>query len=308
MLEESEVMTVRKEAIPLHSPASADAIVADVGEATIVMLGEATHGTQEFYALRAAITKQLVTEKGFDAVAVEADWPDALQVHRHVQGEAAEGDAVAALAGFERFPRWMWRNTEILALVDWLREHNAGLAPADRVGFFGLDLYSLQRSMQEVVGYLQRHDPAAARLVRENYRCFDGGPVDPQRYGYEVTLGRRGDCAREATQALDEVLAARRPTGGSEAEQAFFAAQHARVVQGADMNPGTCATRTWPTRWTHCGNISARSAAARRSSWCGRTTRTSATRAPPGPARAARSASASWRASGMACTRCICSA
>src|SRR6266545_1581054 len=132
-----------------------------IGEARFVLLGEASHGTHEFYRERAQITKRLITEKGFMAVAVEADWPDACRVNRYVCGRSEDADAVEALAGFKRFPAWMWRNADVLDFVGWLRAHNDSLpAGAEKVGFYGLDLYSLHSSIEAVLAYLNKVDPA----------------------------------------------------------------------------------------------------------------------------------------------------
>src|SRR5881394_2390504 len=134
-----------------------------IGDSRFVLLGEGSHGTHDFYRERAEITKRLITEKGFNAVAVEADWPDAFRVNRYVQGLSDDPDANAALSGFERFPTWMWRNTVVLDFVEWLREYNSSLhINAAKVGFYGLDLYSLFTSIEAVLGYLNKIDPAAA--------------------------------------------------------------------------------------------------------------------------------------------------
>jgi erythromycin esterase-like protein len=133
-----------------------------VGDSSLVLLGEGSHGTHDFYYERAEITKRLITEKGFSAVAVEADWPDAYRVNRYAQGDGEDGDANAALSGFQRFPTWMWRNTVVLDFVEWLRDINSRPRNA-RTGFFGMDLYSLFNSMEAVVEYLERVDPEAAK-------------------------------------------------------------------------------------------------------------------------------------------------
>ena len=149
-----------------------------IGDARVVCLGEATHGTSEFYALRARITKALVERRGFTIVAAEADWPDAARIHRYVKGLA--GAPVADWRAFARFPQWMWRNHEVLAFVEWLREWNA---THTRAGFYGLDLYSLYRSIRLVLDYLDRVDPAAARMARERYGGLMRWEGDPATYG-----------------------------------------------------------------------------------------------------------------------------
>jgi len=154
---------IRSQAVPIAGAAGDyDSLLDLVGNARFVLLGEATHGTHEFYAERARITQRLIEEKGFTAVAVEADWPDAYRVNRYVRGEGQDADGRAALGGFERFPAWMWRNTAVLDFVEWLRARNDATAQA-KAGFYGLDLYSLFTSIHEVLAYLDKVDPVAAR-------------------------------------------------------------------------------------------------------------------------------------------------
>ncbi len=167
---------VRANAAPLEGiPADFDPLLDRIGDARIVMLGEASHGTAEFYAFRAQLTRRLISEKGFDMVAIEGDWPDAARVNRFVTGENAHErpeDALSALEGFKRFPTWMWRNTVVLDFVDWLRNHNAR-HPERMTHFYGLDVYSLHASIAEVLRYLERVDPPAAAKARERYACFE---------------------------------------------------------------------------------------------------------------------------------------
>src|SRR5688500_6476765 len=142
---------LRAASFPLTEDHDHDRILAFIGDAPLVLLGEATHGTHDFYATRARITRALIEERGFSAVAIEGDWPDTYRVNRYVQGEDGGADAVDALSGFERFPTWMWRNNAVVDFIGWLRAHNAGIAElARRVGFYGLDLYSLHTSMRAV--------------------------------------------------------------------------------------------------------------------------------------------------------------
>src|SRR4051812_5681788 len=144
------------------SAADDDALIGMCVDARVVCLGEASHGTHEFYAERAAITRRLIAEHGFAAVAAEADWPDAHRVNCYVRGAGDDDDAEAALADFVRFPTWMWRNAVVRDFAGWLAEHNAARAPEQRAGFYGLDLYSLHASIDAVLGYLDRVDPEAA--------------------------------------------------------------------------------------------------------------------------------------------------
>lgn len=202
--ERALVEAVRIAAQPLTGCAREhDALLERVGDARVVLLGEASHGTHEFYAMRAAITRRLIEEKGFTAVAVEADWPDAYRVNRYVRGEDDDADADAALAGFARFPTWMWRNTEVRAFVEWLRAHNRE-TPAG-VGFYGLDLYSLHGSVAAVLDYLQGADPDAARRARERYACFEHFGSDPQAYGYAASFGLGESCEDAVVEQLHEL-------------------------------------------------------------------------------------------------------
>lgn len=213
-----------------------------VGDARFVLLGEATHGSHEFYRERAAITRRLIHEKDFTAVAVEADWPDAYRVNRYVRGTDEDIDGREALSGFQRFPAWMWRNRDVLEFVEWLRMHNEGLAAgAPQIGFYGLDLYCLFASIGEVLRYLDRVDPQAARRARERYACFDHYHQDSQRYGYATGYGLAPDCEDEVVAQLAELRthAVRyRNEKSTHAQLArdefFYAEQNARLVQNAE--------------------------------------------------------------------------
>jgi erythromycin esterase-like protein len=235
----SAVDAVRAAAVPLSGPeGSWDALLEVIGDARFVLLGEASHGTHDFYRARAEITKRLIVEKGFTALAVEADWPDAYRVNRYVRGQGDDGSAEEALRGFERFPQWMWRNTEIVALVEWLREHNRGLAAGrPAVGFYGIDLYSLYTSIEAVVQYLDTADPEAARRARQRYACFEHTD-EPQLYGQLANLGITESCEQEAVRQLTELrtraheLAAR--DGRLPEDEHFFAEQNARLVINAE--------------------------------------------------------------------------
>lgn len=216
-----------------------DELLELIGDAHVVLLGEATHGTHEFYRERARITRRLIEERGFRAVAVEADWPDAYRVNRYVQGAEDDRDAEEALRGFRRFPTWMWRNAEVLDFVGWLRDRNEREgAGAGVAGFYGLDLYSLYASVGEVISYLERVDPPAADRARERYACFEsfGGE---QAYGRAVTLGISDPCRRGVVDQLTELQAAadrylRRDGIAAEDEQ-FYAEQNARLVASAEQ-------------------------------------------------------------------------
>jgi erythromycin esterase-like protein len=156
-----------------------------VGNASLVLLGECTHGTHDFYLTRAEISKRLIIEKGFKAIAIEGDWPDAHCIHRFVSGQAQDQAAIDALRGFTRFPSWMWANTDLLDFVGWLRSYNENLPEATRpVGFYGLDIYSLFRSVQALVSYLEQVDRAAAERAKCRFACFDRFGTDTQKYAW----------------------------------------------------------------------------------------------------------------------------
>src|SRR5215207_3319664 len=231
---------VRKAAHPLTGGAADyDPLMELIGDARFVLIGEASHGTHEFYRERAQITKSLITEKGFTAVAVEADWPDAYRVNRYVRARGDDAESVDALSGFKRFPTWMWRNADVLDFVGWLRAHNDALPrSAAKVGFYGLDLYSLHASMEAVLGYLDQIDPEAAKRARYRYSCFDHFGEDTQAYGYAVGFGLTESCEDEVISQLVELrrrAAEYASRDGRVAEdEFFFAEQNARLVKNAE--------------------------------------------------------------------------
>jgi erythromycin esterase-like protein len=231
---------VRKAAQPLSgSVGDYDALIGWAADARFALLGEASHGTHEFYRERADITKRLITEQGFTAIAVEADWPDASRVNRYVRGFSDDARAVDALVDFKRFPPWMWRNTDVVDFVEWLRQHNDGLAPnAPKTGFYGLDLYSLHASMEAVLRYLDKIDSPAARRVRERYACFDHFGDDVRRYGMLTMAGLAESCRDEVITVLLDLqrrAAAYAERDGRIARDEFFdAEQNARLVKNAE--------------------------------------------------------------------------
>lgn len=213
-----------------------------IGDARIVLIGESSHGTHEFYEARAKITKWLIEEKGFSGVAAEADWPDAYRVNRYVHGSSGDGCAEEALRGFERFPAWMWRNVVVRDFIDWLRDHNqrSRIIGSPEAGFYGLDLYSLHRSMQEVIAFLDNVDPAAAARARTRYSCFDHVSADDgQAYGFAAAFGAGMSCER---QAIDQLVETQRIAveyahrdGTLTEDEAFYARQNAQTVRNAEM-------------------------------------------------------------------------
>ena len=211
-----------------------------IGDAPYVLLGEASHGTHEFYKARAEITKRLVREKGFSIIAWEADWPDALRVNRYVRGSGKDEDAAEALADFQRFPVWMWRNVDVADFVGWLRSHNDGLRRNQRrVGVYGLDLYSLHRSMQSVIEFLDKTHPEAAAAARRRYGCFDDFGDDPQTYGMLASGDAAASCEKEVVEQLLELQRHAADflgrNGRAAADEMFFAEQNARVARDAEQ-------------------------------------------------------------------------
>jgi erythromycin esterase-like protein/predicted phosphoribosyltransferase len=212
-----------------------------IGDARVVLIGESSHGTHEFYQARAEITKWLIDEKGFGAVAAEADWPAAYRVNRYVRGIGDDATAEAALHGFQRFPTWMWRNTVVRDFADWLRERNQGVDHQKRSGFYGLDLYSMHRSMREVITYLETVDAAAASRARHRYSCFDHASADDdgQAYGFAAAFGAGQSCEKEAMDQLldiqrNSVEYARRD-GLLAEDDAFYAERNAQTVRNAEV-------------------------------------------------------------------------
>ncbi|MCA1689951.1 MAG: erythromycin esterase family protein [Actinobacteria bacterium] len=192
-----------------------------------MLLGEATHGTEEFYVVRAEITARLIADHGFRGVAVEADWPAAARVNRYVRGLGIDATAEEALGDFVRFPRWMWRNRLVVQLVDWLREHGRG------AGFYGLDLYSLRESMTAVVDYLEAVDPVAADRARHRYACFGG--LDEREYGMAASSGDKDPCEDAVVAQLAEIRGRGAESDEAKDEDARFAAeQNARLAADAE--------------------------------------------------------------------------
>jgi erythromycin esterase-like protein len=254
---------VREAAQPLATgPKAYDTLMERIGDAHYVLLGEASHGTHEFYRDRIDITKRLITEKGVRAVAAEADWPDAYRVNRYVRGKGTDANATEALRDFRRFPAWMWRNEDMVAFVEWLRAHNDALPKkAPRVGFYGLDLYSLRASMEAVLQYLDNEDSEAAKRVRERYACFERFGKDDQVYGFLTGAGASESCEEGVVEALVELQrraadAAQRDggDGSRDDDDLFNAEQNARVAVNAERYYRTMFNRdvlSWNLRDTH---------------------------------------------------------
>jgi erythromycin esterase-like protein len=240
VVSEAILSEINRAAIPLSfSPRDYDPLLDWIGERSLVLIGEASHGTHDFYRERALITRRLIEDKSFNLVAIEGDWPDAYRVHRFVRGTGKDSNAFEALGDFARFPAWMWRNTDVLAFIDWLRSYNQHHARTqDRAGFVGLDLYSLHASMRAVLDYLDKIDPEAARRARYRYSCFDQFAEDAQAYGYAASFSLEESCENQAVAQLVEMrrraaeLASR--DGRVEPDEYFSAEQNARLVQNAE--------------------------------------------------------------------------
>ncbi|EKD70059.1 MAG: hypothetical protein ACD_46C00658G0012 [uncultured bacterium] len=217
-------------------PTQYDSLLDKIGNARFVLIGEATHGTHEFYQARIAITQQLIMKKNFMAVAIEGDWPDAYRLHRYLQGAQNREDWKSAFDDFKRFPTWMWRNTTMPPFLKWLRDYNDNQIA--KIGFYGLDLYSMYSSMQAVINYLSKVDPEAAARARLRYACFDHIKPDPQTYGYLTSMGVKKPCVKEA---IDELLELQhhafdyvRSDGIVSEDEYFYATQNARLVKNAE--------------------------------------------------------------------------
>lgn len=224
---------IKKVALPLNNDAY-DYLLEEIGDAQIVLLGEATHGTHEFYSIRAEISKRLIKEKQFNVIAIEGDWPDAYQINRYIQ-QQAYANAYEAVAAFDRFPTWMWKNKPMVDLIEWLHNHNK--KNTAKVHLYGMDLYSLYRSIDAVVAYLEKVDPKIAQEAKKRYSCFDQFNQDPQRYGYAIFSQLEQSCQEEAIAVLKKIEALewqliqeKRTTP----EDAFYMIQNARVIKNSE--------------------------------------------------------------------------
>jgi erythromycin esterase-like protein len=214
-----------------------DLLLEQLARTKLALLGEASHGTHEFYAERAWLTQRLIRDHGFRAVVVEADWPDAWRVNRYIRGRSDDRSAEEALSGFQRFPTWMWRNTVVRDFVEWLREYNHGRPASQQAGFYGMDLYSLYGSVGAVLDYLDKADPEAAARARSRYACFDHYGEDSQAYGYAASFGMKASCEDEVIQQLREMnrrAAEQMAASSDDRADLFYAQQNARLVRNAE--------------------------------------------------------------------------
>ena len=218
---------------PINSIAAADldGLLERIGDAKVVLLGEASHGTSEFHRMRERISQELITRKGFRFVAIEGDWPDVARLDhyvRHFEYPPSEWTA------FARFPTWMWRNTEVRSFVDWLHAHNAERTPQRRVAIYGLDLYSLYTSIGSVLKYLDEVDPDSAQIARQRYGCLTPWQADPATYGHAALTGAYRTCENEVVQMLEDILHKQSDYAAHDGERFMDAVQNARLVTDAE--------------------------------------------------------------------------
>jgi len=231
--------------------ASFASLLESIGDARVVLIGEASHGTSEFYRLRERITRRLIEDKGFTIVAAEADWPDAARIDHYVRHRDASPSDWSA---FARFPTWMWRNQEVREFVDWLHEYNKPLKNSKRAGFYGLDLYSLYNSVRAVIGYLEDVDPDLAEIARWRYGCLSPWEADPAAYGHAALTGAYRDCEQDVTLMLKDLYQKRQDYAHADGTRFLDASQNAMLVANAEryyriMYYGSRAS--WNLRDTH---------------------------------------------------------
>jgi protein-L-isoaspartate(D-aspartate) O-methyltransferase len=219
------------EAFEQPTDADLDPLLARIGDARVVLIGEASHGTSEFYRMRARITRRLIAEKGFDIVAAEADWPDAARIDHYVRHRDV---APSEWTAFARFPTWMWRNQETREFIDWLHAHNLTLPYPARAGFYGLDLYSLYSSVRAVIEYLDDTDPELAEIARHRYGCLSPWESDPAAYGHAALTGQYRHCEKDVVQVLRELMLKRSEYAEHDSERFLDATQNAQVVANAE--------------------------------------------------------------------------
>ncbi len=231
--------------------ADLDPLIERIGDSQVVLIGEASHGTSEFYKMRAKITKKLIKERGFNIVALEADWPDAARIDNYVRHFDVP---VSEWTSFARFPTWMWRNEETREFVDWLHIHNEKTDASDRVGVYGLDIYSLYTSVREVIKYLEEVDPELAKIARQRYSCLTPWEADPAAYGRAALMGQYQHCENDITDMLTDLLAKRQDYAQFDGARFFNAEQNAKLIASAEqyyriMYYGSRAS--WNLRDTH---------------------------------------------------------
>lgn len=237
---------------PLRDVNDLDPLLDRIGDARFVLLGEASHGTHEYYLWRARLSRRLIEEKGFRFIAVEGDWPDCYQINRYVQGELPDLTAEDVCRAFARWPTWMWANWEIVALAEWMRQHNRDRPEDERAGFYGLDLYSLWESLKAITDYLKEHHPEAVAAAQEAFQCFEPYAEDPQRYAMATQFVPK-DCEDDVVKLLTSV---RQRAGGElgEGQADFNAVMNAEALRGAETYYRTMITggaESWNVRDRH---------------------------------------------------------
>jgi len=226
--------SIKQWGYPLHSKKDLEPLFEYIGDSRIVMLGEASHGTHEYYTWRSHLTKKLIEEKGFNFIAVEGDWPDCYRLNRFVKGYDIDNkSAFKVLHAFNRWPTWMWANWEIVALADWLQQHNTGLPANKKAGFYGLDVYSLWESMESIMQYLRKTDPAALKVAEEAFSCFE-----PYRKEEGQSYARASQfvpeiCENEVVHLLREIRQ-KLPMYNTDHENVFSAEQNALITVNAE--------------------------------------------------------------------------
>lgn len=225
---------IRRDAVPLQDEGDLDPLMARIGDARYVLIGEASHGTHEYYAWRAALTRRLLREKNFSFVAVEGDWPDCYAVNCAVAGApTAPEDPLQVLRGFDRWPTWMWANTDVADFARWLREFNGDRPVEARAGFYGLDVYSLWESLRATLRYLREHEPDHVEAALAAFRCFEPYAEDPQSYALATRLVPSG-CEAEVVELLGRLRSDTVPDGAGSRDDRFNAEQNALAAAGAE--------------------------------------------------------------------------
>jgi len=221
-------------ALPLNDTSDLDPLIDYIGDAKYVLLGEASHGTHEYYVWRAKITQRLIQEKGFSFVAVEGDWPDCYRLNRYAKGYENSGkDIYAILSEFQRWPTWMWANWEVGAFIDWLKNYNKELSADKRVGFYGLDVYSFQESMQAIIKYLEQHDPEALKVAKKAMSCFEPYGNDEGRTYARASSFVPELCEKEVLNLLTEIRS-KVENYNSDPENVFSTEQNAYIAHNAE--------------------------------------------------------------------------
>lgn len=239
---------------PLQTSVDLDSLIEHIGDSRIVMLGEASHGTHEYYTWRALISQRLIKERGFNFIAVEGDWPDCYRLNRYVKNYTNAGaSSFEVLHAFDRWPTWMWANWEIIALAEWMNEHNKSLPVNKKIGFYGLDVYSLWESMEAIINYMRKVDPQVLKLAERAFQCFEPyGKDEGSSYAYASLMVPEA-CTREVIDLLKEIRL-KMPQYNSDQENVFSTQQNAFVMVNAEkyyremLHGGT---RTWNIRDTH---------------------------------------------------------